>query len=179
MKLDHYINETTVTEASAGDVLKRFITDGGYRNFDGFRMDLQNTIKVLNKLDKWKKNIFYGKSLGFEVSVADKETSHKEMINEQFIRLLHGSLGISTESNELFEALEKGLETGNIDTVNLSEELGDIMFYVGVLCNALNVNLEDIMEKNNAKLKLRYKDKFSSFYAINRDLDAERKLLEQ
>lgn len=42
----------------------------------------------------------------------------------------------------------------------------------------LGIDLEDGMEKNIAKLRKRYPDKFSNEKALNRDLDQERKALE-
>ena len=44
--------------------------------------------------------------------------------------------------------------------------------------NELDIPFDDIMEKNIAKLKARYGDKFSEHRATNRDLDKEREALE-
>lgn len=44
--------------------------------------------------------------------------------------------------------------------------------------NYYSINLEENFDKNIAKLKARYGDKFSSERAINRDTDSERKILE-
>jgi NTP pyrophosphatase (non-canonical NTP hydrolase) len=48
----------------------------------------------------------------------------------------------------------------------------------GVLCGLLGVDSSMAMERNIAKLKARYGDKFSSEAALNRDLGAERSVLE-
>jgi len=45
-------------------------------------------------------------------------------------------------------------------------------------CTQYNTNIEDILDKNIAKLKARYGDKFSSDRAINRNLDIEKDILE-
>ena len=45
-------------------------------------------------------------------------------------------------------------------------------------CYQYNTNIGDILDKNIAKLKARYGDKFSSDRAINRDLETERTILE-
>ena len=47
------------------------------------------------------------------------------------------------------------------------------------LAYLLDVNLEDAFDTNIKKLAKRYGDKYSDFNAINRDLDAERKILEE
>ena len=46
------------------------------------------------------------------------------------------------------------------------------------LCDNYVLNLEEGLEKNIAKLKARFPDKFDESLAINRDVDVERKILE-
>lgn len=178
MEIKQYIKETEATEASPKDVLARLKSEKFSDNMDNFLSDMNVAIEAFNKLDKWKKYLYYGKPTGFTNEEIKDSCNKLEVIDENFIRILHGSLGVATESNELLEALQKWVKNGSVDKVNLSEEIGDVMFYVGVLCNALGVDIDNILEKNNKKLKLRYPDKFDSFYAINRDLKAERDLLE-
>jgi hypothetical protein len=50
----------------------------------------------------------------------------------------------------------------------------DIRMYL----NIYNLKIEEVWERNIAKLKARYVDKFSSDRAINRDLETERTILE-
>jgi len=47
------------------------------------------------------------------------------------------------------------------------------------LCETLNFNIESILQLNIDKLKSRYPEKFNEENAINRNLDVERKILEQ
>jgi NTP pyrophosphatase (non-canonical NTP hydrolase) len=95
------------------------------------------------------------------------------------IRLCHAMIGLCTEAGEFQDAVKKSLFYGKtLDRTNLAEELGDIMWYVAIACDTLGVNLEDVMEKNIAKLKARYGDKFTEQAALNRDLETERKILE-
>lgn len=99
--------------------------------------------------------------------------------NPENIRLLHAAIGLCTESGEVQDALKKHLFYGKpLDKVNLSEELGDIFWYIAILSDALGVSFDEIQEKNIAKLKARYGDKFTEAAALNRDLDTERKILE-
>ena len=94
--------------------------------------------------------------------------------------LIHMSLGIQTEAAEIADLLKKRLAyKKDIDWVNMKEEVGDTMWYIANLCNINNWNLEDILETNINKLKVRYPEKFSEDKAINRNLDAERKELEK
>ena len=95
------------------------------------------------------------------------------------IRLLHAMIGLCTESGEFQDMMKKHIFYGKeIDKVNLVEELGDIMWYMAVACDELGVSLEEVMEKNAAKLAARYKGGFSEKKANNRNLKTERKILE-
>lgn len=95
------------------------------------------------------------------------------------IRILHSLIGLATEVGELQDAVKKHVFYGKpLDTVNLAEEMGDVFWYLAILSDALGAPFEGIMEKNIAKLKARYGDKFTETAALNRDLDTERKILE-
>jgi NTP pyrophosphatase (non-canonical NTP hydrolase) len=93
---------------------------------------------------------------------------------------LHMVMGLSTEAGEVMDIYKRKLAYNkNIDYVNLKEELGDILWYVANLCNIHNWDMEDIMDININKLKVRFPEKFTEFHALNRDLIEERKILEQ
>lgn len=117
------------------------------------------------------------------------------------IRLLHASMGLVTESAEAIDQLKKYIFYGRAeDRTNTVEELGDLMWYFAIACDeiarkdgehgqklidagtlvmptAYDVWME-ILEKNRAKLKARYKGKFTETRAEERDLPAERQILE-
>ncbi len=93
---------------------------------------------------------------------------------------VHMSLGLSTESAEIADVLKKNIAYNKeIDWVNIKEELGDLMFYVVNMCNINGWDIRDIMQTNLDKLTTRYPEKYTDELAINRDLEAERKTLEQ
>lgn len=93
--------------------------------------------------------------------------------------LLHASIGIATEAGELQDALKKHLFYGReFDHTNAVEEVGDLLWYAALACESLGTTLEDAMERNIAKLKARYPEKFEAQRAIERDLTAERAALE-
>ena len=94
-------------------------------------------------------------------------------------RLLHAGIGLATESGEFLDALKKSIFYGKtLDTVNLKEELGDVLWYMAIALDALGTDFETEMEKNIKKLKARYGEKFSQESAEYRDLKKERALLE-
>ena len=102
-----------------------------------------------------------------------------DRITPNMIEVLHGVIGMVTESGEAMDMIKKHVYYGKeLDLVNLHEEIGDLMWYVALICSACNFDLSDIMEKNIEKLRARYGEKFSEERAINRDLNKERKILE-
>jgi NTP pyrophosphatase (non-canonical NTP hydrolase) len=97
-----------------------------------------------------------------------------------YLNNLHMILGMVTETGELADIFKKDLAYGkSIDWVNAQEEIGDLMWYIANFCNMNNFDLEAIMENNIKKLQTRYPEKFTQQDAINRNLSAERKVLEE
>ncbi|MAZ48638.1 MAG: hypothetical protein CME65_08740 [Halobacteriovoraceae bacterium] len=94
-------------------------------------------------------------------------------------RLLHAGIGLSTEAGEFLDALKKHIFYGkDLDRVNLAEELGDLFWYMAIVADELGFNFESVMDKNIAKLKARYGEKFSEEKAESRDLEREREILD-
>jgi NTP pyrophosphatase (non-canonical NTP hydrolase) len=92
---------------------------------------------------------------------------------------IHMILGMQTEVAELADAFKKHLAYGKpVDWVNVEEELGDLMWYIANFCNINDIDLEQVMQINIDKLRARYPEKFTQENALNRNLEAERKILE-
>ena len=95
------------------------------------------------------------------------------------VQAMHAVLGLSSEVGELCDAYKKSIYYGRpLDVTNVSEEIGDVLWYLALLCDDLGTTLEAEMCRNIAKLQARYPEKFSEDAANVRDLDAERKVLE-
>lgn len=95
-------------------------------------------------------------------------------------RLLHAAIGLCTEAGELQDALKRELIYGKaMDRVNIIEELSDLAWYLNLAIAAVGSSWEEVFEKNIAKLKKRFPDKFTQEAALNRDLAAERATLEE
>lgn len=109
----------------------------------------------------------------------DFEAVASRVGTRSMLRILHATMGVSTEAGELLDAVKKTLFYGKpLDTVNLKEEVGDLFWYMAILCDELGLSFEEAMERNIAKLKARYGDKFSEEMAQNRNLELERATLE-
>ena len=97
------------------------------------------------------------------------------------VRLNHSVLGLAGEVGELAYAIEKWIQYGQpLDETNVKEELGDILWYLALACNALGVPMEEVMAANIAKLKKRFPERYTNQRAeeANRDREAEREAIE-
>ena len=84
-------------------------------------------------------------------------------------RVAIAAMGLTGESGELVDYLKKWVGHGHkLDTENVEKELGDVLWYVAELCNALGLDMDKIAQKNVEKLKARYPDGFSQAASINR-----------
>lgn len=101
-------------------------------------------------------------------------------LKTQGLDIIHMLMGIHTELGELMDIYKKKLAYNKeIDTTNVLEEAGDLLFYTGGLLNVLKLETSTVLERNIEKLSARYPGKvFSAEKALNRDLDTERKILE-
>jgi len=83
--------------------------------------------------------------------------------------LINGVMGLCGESGEAIDLVKKWLAQGHeLDKAALTKELGDIAWYLAETAYALDVPLEDVMQKNIEKLKKRYPDGFLSQRSIMR-----------
>lgn len=92
-------------------------------------------------------------------------------------QIFHYTVGIITESMEMMVALAKASK-GQLDIVNVGEELGDSSWYSVLMAERLGLLMEDVLRKNNSKLRFRFQNKFTEDSANNRNLEVERQILE-
>jgi NTP pyrophosphatase (non-canonical NTP hydrolase) len=74
--------------------------------------------------------------------------------------LLHLVLGLVGESGEIAEKFKKWIrdhesDERRIDRQDVAKELGDVLWYLAVLADYLDLSLEDIAQSNLAKLASR------------------------
>lgn len=95
------------------------------------------------------------------------------------LRLLHSAMGIFTEAGEAIELVRLQLEGKPFDTVGWGEEIGDLSWYEALGCDAAGVDRDQILQANIRKLEKRNRGQtFSAEGTLNRDLEAERAILE-
>ena len=143
-----------------------------------------------NKLDRIKKTLFYGREGAHAPDQSWAQSSEKEfnafldrideLSRDNAANILHGIIGKATEAGEAIEALAKlsNDASGRLDRYNMVEEIGDGFWYDAITLRALGSTLEEAQTINIAKLRRRFPDKFTEHDANNRDLSAEREVLE-
>ena len=84
--------------------------------------------------------------------------------------LLHAALGLSGEAGEFADCIKKHWAYKQpLDTSNALEELGDLLWYIALACNALDVDMGRVAAMNIDKLRRRYptayQDELAAFRA--------------
>jgi NTP pyrophosphatase (non-canonical NTP hydrolase) len=83
--------------------------------------------------------------------------------------LLHATLGLMDEVGEVAKTMKSHIAYGReLDINNLVEEVGDVMWFVALLCHTLGVPMSYVAVDNIAKLRRRYPEKFTEFDALAR-----------
>ena len=83
--------------------------------------------------------------------------------------VLNGCLGLSGESGEALDMIKKFVfHEKELDEEHLKKELGDVMWYVAMICESVGFDLDDVMQTNVDKLKARYPEGFDTYLANHR-----------
>lgn len=108
----------------------------------------------------------------YERATGDDLESHEDAIKAHGYdpgELLNGALGLTGEAGEVADQIKKTIFHGHkMDYDGLVKELGDVCWYLALLCHAIDVPLEEVMTRNIEKLKKRYPEGFSESASINR-----------
>lgn len=76
---------------------------------------------------------------------------------------INAALGLAGECGEFADIVKKFMYQGHpLDGEHLKKELGDILWYVAMGCEALGTSIETVMELNIDKLKARYPEGFDT-----------------
>jgi NTP pyrophosphatase (non-canonical NTP hydrolase) len=96
----------------------------------------------LSEYQKWVKSMWSSKNESLD-------------LRDHFIM----TVGLAGETGEVMEILKKNVRNGVLDKDHLTEELGDVLYYLTMICTAHGITLEDVMATNIKKLNERYKDR--------------------
>lgn len=171
--MSDFITDAIRTEAPADNIMYSRVT---------LVAMLKEVVRAGNVLDDMKKATFYRKPSALEAVAKYTEECPPVALSVSAgwpnPRVLHAVLGCVTEAAEMAEALIKQLETGEFDETNMLEESGDLLWYLAVMFDEFGTDFDTEQNRVIAKLKQRFPEKFTDEAANNRDLAAERKVLE-
>lgn len=84
-------------------------------------------------------------------------------------RINHAMLGLASEVGELAGTVKKWhAYNQELDVRNIQEELGDILWYMALLCNIKGLSFGEIAQDNLAKLAKRYPERYTDALALAR-----------
>ena len=70
-------------------------------------------------------------------------------------------LGVAGEAGDLAGCIKKTIYHGNDQRQGIRENIGDVMWYLAMICNSFGWELEEIIAENIKKLKKRYPKGFT------------------
>lgn len=83
--------------------------------------------------------------------------------------ILNGCLGLAGEAGETLDMVKKWIfHEKELDVEHLKKEIGDVMWYVAMICESFGFELDEILQMNVDKLKARYPEGFDTVRANNR-----------
>jgi len=83
--------------------------------------------------------------------------------------LINGVMGLCGESGEAIDIVKKHLAQGHeLDREALIKELGDVAWYLAETAYALDIPLEEVLQRNIDKLRARYPQGFETSRSIER-----------
>lgn len=119
-----------------------------------------------------------------ELAMRTNDRKHTErlqnMINEGSVtcneypiaQILNGCLGLSGEVGEFNDMIKKFVfHEARLESEHVQKELGDILWYIALICDAFNFDLDSIMKLNIDKLKARYPEGFDVCRSADRAED--------
>ena len=179
------------------NIVKR--TENVVPDLNGQQVNLESAlgliVNVAEVLDQVKRVAFYRTNFNkdkldvvsqYLLNLEPFDFTHHEMeskvapVEAEFdnTRVVHAIVGICTEAAELANALLESKDNP-LDVVNITEEVGDVMYYIGLLCDAMGFTVDQSIAAIEQKLRKRYPEGFSTENAVNRDLEVERATLER
>lgn len=89
-------------------------------------------------------------------------------------RILASGLGIAGEAGEIADTIKKVMyHDHDYNEEKIVLELGDLLWYMALLCNTLDITLDAVMEQNIAKLRRRYPNGFDTEKSKHREQEGQ------
>lgn len=112
----------------------------------------------MNDLNRYQAEAM--RTCSIDYTSEDRMTNALQLSADHQAMLMHAALGLSSEAGEVAGILQKIYQGHSFDRIHLAKELGDVLWMVAEVCEALGVQLSSVAEMNLAKLRARYPDGF-------------------
>lgn len=90
-------------------------------------------------------------------------------IGKDYGGIINGCFGLSGETGEFIDMIKKWIfHDKELNIEHAKKELGDVCWYIAMICDGFGWNLDEIMEMNITKLKERYPQGFDIYMSNNR-----------
>lgn len=99
-------------------------------------------------------------------ALARRTQNHELLMCEKESHALHG---LSGEVGEIHSIYQKIYQGHNKDYNKIIDEMGDLLWFVAELADALCVSLDHVAEHNIEKLRKRYPEGFSEDRSVHRE----------
>lgn len=77
--------------------------------------------------------------------------------------LINGLMGLTGEAGELTDLFKKWIfHNAPLDEGHAKKEIGDVCWYIALICHSMGWDLNDILKMNIDKLKARYPEGFDT-----------------
>lgn len=94
---------------------------------------------------------------------------HVDTPNVDLGGILNGCLGLSGETGEFNDMVKKWIfHEKDLDVDHAKKEMGDVLWYVAMLCHSFGWDMDEIMQMNVDKLKARYPEGFDTQLSAHR-----------
>lgn len=91
-------------------------------------------------------------------------------LNYHDYALANFALGLTGEAGEVADEIKKAVfHAHDLDIKEIEKELGDVMWYLSSIATYLNIDLNDVAQRNIDKLIKRYPDGFDTEKSRNRE----------
>jgi len=80
---------------------------------------------------------------------------YKERCTTYNEQLSYTALGLAGEAGEVADKVKKYLRDGELNILDLVNELGDVQYYIAQCADVLGYSLEDVVKMNREKLHRR------------------------
>ena len=77
--------------------------------------------------------------------------------------LVNGLMGLTGEAGELTDLFKKWIfHNAPLDEEHAKKEVGDVLWYIAMICHSMGWDIDEIMQMNIDKLKARYPEGFDT-----------------